>query len=116
MNDLSGQSVADDVSASLWYILQHVKAHSFPDVCTRIYTLKLLMKMRMDGHPSGHPAPEDISSLAYSIRQEKFRLVRATGRDGHAVAEIQHVIDALKRMHREGASGASCCFLYADMA
>ena len=60
--------------------------------------LKAVFRMSLDRHASGYPDPGEVSMLTYSLRQEKFRIVRERGRDDPAVAEIQRLIDGLKQM------------------
>lgn len=98
MNDLPDPDRAGTISTSLWHILKKVKQMVFSASWRRRDALKVITEMRLDNHPSGYPDPDAVSALAYHIRQEKFQLVREKGRGTAEEAEIQSMIDALKKM------------------
>jgi hypothetical protein len=60
--------------------------------------LKAVFRMSLDRHASGSPDPGEVSMLTYTLRQEKFRIVREQDHGVPAVAEIQRLIDGLKQM------------------
>lgn len=101
MNDLPDPDCAGNISSSLWHILRNVKEMVFSASWRRRAALKVITEMRLDNHPSGYPDPDAVSALAYHIRQQKFQLVRERGRGTTEEAEIQSMIDALKKMQSE---------------
>lgn len=100
MNDMPENAHTDDVNACLWGVRQHVRDHRFTKADKRRLLLKLITEMRLDNHPSGYPDPAEISMLTHLIRAEKFIIVRNQGRGSSAAAEIQHLIDCLKRLEK----------------
>ena len=87
-----------NVSLNLWYVTKWASFHAFADIRVRNNVLSQVAAMRLDTHPSGYPDPAEISILTHYIRDEKFRIVRERGRRDAAAAEIQHLIDVLKRL------------------
>lgn len=87
-----------NISLYLWYVIKWTSAHEFADITARNNVLRQVTAMRLSAHPSGYPDPADISMLIHCIRDEKFRIVRERGRGDSAAAEIQCLIDALKRL------------------
>lgn len=98
MNDLPDLHFAENISSNLWHILRSVKNRQFSNIWQRREALKIMTEMRLDNHPSGYPDPKAVSRLTWLIRYEKFQLVREKGRDATEVAEIQSMIDVLKKM------------------
>lgn len=88
------------IDTGLWHILTNARTRTFADVRKRQLVLRLITEMRLDNHPSGYPDPTDISMLTHYIREEKFRIVREQGRGSSAAAEIQQLIDWLKRLEK----------------
>jgi hypothetical protein len=99
MNILPGLN-ATVIDTGLWHILRNAKTRTFADVRKRHLVLRLITEMRLDNHPSGYPDPVNISMLTHYIRDEKFRIVREQGRGSSAAAEIQQLIDWLKRLEK----------------
>lgn len=98
MSNMSERGINDDVNACLWHALQHVRENRFTKPDKRRLLLKLITEMRLTHHPSGYPDPAEISMLTHLIRAEKFLIVREQGRGSSAAADIQHLIDKLKRL------------------
>lgn len=87
-----------NISRCLWYATKWARSHEFTDIKARNNVLKQIAAMRLDAHPSGYPEPTEISMLTRGVRNEKFRIVRERGRGSSAEAEIQHLIDVLRRL------------------
>ncbi|WP_336732238.1 hypothetical protein [Pantoea ananatis] len=93
-------SMAFENNSSLYlmYVTEWASFHAFADISVRNNVLSQVAAMRLDTHPSGCPDPAEISILTRYIRGEKFRIVRERGRGDSAAAEIQRLIDVLKRL------------------
>ncbi|WP_157861757.1 hypothetical protein [Erwinia tasmaniensis] len=82
--------------------LSHVEKwachHAFTESEIRQDMLGMIAEMRLSTHLSGYPAAEKIATLAWRVRDEKFRIVRELGRGDPAVPEMQRLLDMLKRL------------------
>lgn len=88
----------DTCPAFLWAIRRQIVRQCSISTSERNRMLKAVFRMSTDRHVSGYPDPGEVSMLTYAIRQEKFRIVREQGHGDPAVAEIQRLIDVLKRL------------------
>jgi len=91
----------DTCAASLRAIRRQIVGQCSINTSERNRMLKAIFRMSLDWHASGYPDPGEVSMLTYSLRQEKFRIVREQGGDDPAVAEFQRLIDGLKRLEAE---------------
>ena len=88
----------DTCPACLRAIRRQIVGQCFISTSERNRILKAVFRMSLDRHVSGYPDPGEISMLTYSLRQEKFRIVREQGRGDPAAAGIQRLIDGLKQL------------------
>ncbi len=69
-------------------------------VVRRPLLLKALRALSDGTRYHGYPEPEATEAVIYLMRQEKFRLVRESGKSAPVVEDIQSMIDELKLLVR----------------
>lgn len=98
MNNQSSPLCEQNVSRCLFYVKKWASNHEFTDIKARNNLLRQIAAMRLSAHPSDYSELAEISMLTCSVRDEKFRIVRERGRGDPTAAEIQLLLDMLKRL------------------
>lgn len=63
--------------------------------------LRLMLEMLGESHPCGYPAPDTLCMVACYLRDEKFKVQRAVGKNAPLAASIQQLITRLKNLRAQ---------------